>query len=194
VDTWFTSDFHIGHLNIIKYCGRPFKDAQEMNEALIARHNALVKPGDLVINVGDFSMSEKFVEPTLKRLNGKQILICGNHDRCYRFHSKAEHWRAKYLEWGFAEVLHTYEVEIGGQMVRVEHMPYSEDSKHGERYASYRPKDDGRFLLHGHVHSKPETRLRERQLDVGVDGNDYKPLHLDEVAVIIASQLHASRL
>jgi calcineurin-like phosphoesterase family protein len=30
-DVWFTSDFHLGHFNIIRYCNRPFVDTQEMN-------------------------------------------------------------------------------------------------------------------------------------------------------------------
>jgi calcineurin-like phosphoesterase family protein len=46
-DVWFTSDFHFGHFNIIRYCNRPFADTREMNAAILERLNASVKRGGL---------------------------------------------------------------------------------------------------------------------------------------------------
>ena len=45
---WWTSDYHFSHFNIISYCNRPFKTAEEMNETIIKRHNERVKPDDTV--------------------------------------------------------------------------------------------------------------------------------------------------
>jgi len=84
---YFTSDLHLGHANIMKYCGRTifmtkedkFKygcslslsDAEQksfkvsdqsvynMNEGIINRWNERVKPGDTVIHVGDFLFKNK---------------------------------------------------------------------------------------------------------------------------------------
>ena len=54
--TYWISDLHFWHANIIKYCSRPFDNAFQMNEALVENWNAKVKPGDTVFHLGDFSM------------------------------------------------------------------------------------------------------------------------------------------
>ena len=45
---FWTSDLHLGHANIIRYCRRPFADVDAMNEALIERWNDTVADGDEV--------------------------------------------------------------------------------------------------------------------------------------------------
>lgn len=40
--TFFTSDTHSNHANVIKYCARPFGALDEMNREIIARWNAVV--------------------------------------------------------------------------------------------------------------------------------------------------------
>ena len=44
--TWFTSDLHFGHKNIIKYCRRPWATTAEMDAALIENWNAVVGKDD----------------------------------------------------------------------------------------------------------------------------------------------------
>jgi len=51
---FLTSDLHLGHDNIRKYCSRPFKTLEEMNETIIRRWNERVKKEDFVYHVGDF--------------------------------------------------------------------------------------------------------------------------------------------
>lgn len=76
--TWFTADTHFGHANIIKYCNRPFKSVDEMNEKLISNWNSIVQEGDTVYHLGDFSFRGYYRYKN--RLNGKIILLRGNHD------------------------------------------------------------------------------------------------------------------
>lgn len=80
--TFFTSDLHFGHENIIKYCKRPWATVQEMDEALIANWNSVVGKEDEVWNLGDagFCCSDTHLLQCLKRLNGKHHFVMGNHD------------------------------------------------------------------------------------------------------------------
>ena len=50
--TFFTSDTHFNHANIIKFCNRPFKDVEQMNETLIANWNRVVEMDDTVFHAG----------------------------------------------------------------------------------------------------------------------------------------------
>jgi calcineurin-like phosphoesterase family protein len=63
---FFTSDTHFWHKNVIAYCSRPYQSLEEMNQDLITRWNARVKPEDTVYHLGDvcFGPKEKLA-PTI---------------------------------------------------------------------------------------------------------------------------------
>ncbi|MHB8321018.1 MAG: metallophosphoesterase [Acidithiobacillus sp.] len=80
--TFFTSDSHFGHDNIIRHCKRPFQDGAQMDRALMDAWNSVVSPGDVVYHLGDFSLRPAAViSDLLKKLHGIKHLIVGNHDR-----------------------------------------------------------------------------------------------------------------
>jgi calcineurin-like phosphoesterase family protein len=40
-DTWITSDFHLGHSDIIRSCKRPLANTDEMNQAIVEPMNSV---------------------------------------------------------------------------------------------------------------------------------------------------------
>ncbi len=84
---FLTADYHFNHGNIIKYCNRPFKNSQEMDECLIKNTNDLVKPNDVLIFGGDwcFPGREDYLTVFKKyrdRIACNNIyFVYGNHDR-----------------------------------------------------------------------------------------------------------------
>jgi calcineurin-like phosphoesterase family protein len=168
--TWFTADLHLGHANIIKYCDRPWwkdksakptkSDVAEMNESLIANWNAVVKPDDTVLDLGDLALHMQVgrAEELVRRLNGKHIFVMGNHDDL----ASAMHWpdlRRPFEE--FEEGI--LEVQVSGQNIVLCHYPLRE----------WRGAQKGAWHLHGHVHGLLPPF--GKSVDVGVD-NTYEVL------------------
>jgi len=79
--TFFISDPHFGHYNIIEYQQRPFQTTEEMDAVLIENWNQVVTPDDHVFLLGDVSLHppEK-THRILSQLNGIITLVLGNHD------------------------------------------------------------------------------------------------------------------
>ena len=84
--TYFSSDFHFGHKNIIRYEKRPFKDVHHMNESLVRNWNRTVRKGDLVYFLGDLAFKNK--KYWARRLNGRKFFVRGNHDKKWGRHCK----------------------------------------------------------------------------------------------------------
>lgn len=75
------ADTHFGHENVIRYCNRPFRSVDEMDKAIIKNWNSVVTQQDTIIHLGDFILGNKErCKDIIKQLNGKKILIKGNHD------------------------------------------------------------------------------------------------------------------
>ena len=80
------SDHHFGHKGVTEFLRadgvtklRPFSHVDEMDEYMISRHNSVVRPGDKVYFLGDFTFSKKNIH-IAGRLHGDKVLIKGNHD------------------------------------------------------------------------------------------------------------------
>lgn len=190
---WFTSDLHLGHENIIRYCHRPFSDVTAMNTELVNRWNERVDSDDEVWVLGDFAMGQITDGlAVVAHLHGRKVLVTGNHDRCWPAQPRRPaDWELRYRDAGFADVLHgTVSVDLGGHHVLAGHFPYEGDSHDEDRFTRFRPQDNGQWLLHGHVHTR--WQVHSHQINVGVDVWDYRPVSADTLEAII-DEASASR-
>jgi calcineurin-like phosphoesterase family protein len=160
--TYFISDPHFYHENIIKYENRPFHNVDEMNNCIIANWNNTVSKRDTVYCMGDVSFGGK--DKTFEivpRLNGGKILILGNHDRC----RKPRFWR----EAGFAEAIE-YPIIYKGFYILSHEPVYLNDNV---PYVN----------IHGHIHHmKMESN---KYFNVSVECINYKPIELKEIQEIV---------
>lgn len=178
---WFSSDFHLGHANILRFCDRPFADVNHMNTAIVNAMNERVSPDDELWILGDVAMGNVDVTlPIVRRLTaGRVVIVTGNHDRCHPYSKKATGWLERYERLTGAEVINgnTELTLMDGTSVQVSHFPYSGDSYDRgfvDKFAQWRPVDDGRWLLCGHVHEK--WRQRDKIINVGVDAWGCQPV------------------
>lgn len=186
--TWLTSDLHLGHANIIGYCDRPFADVAHMDAELVRRWTERVAPDDVVWVLGDVAMGS--IERSLERITalpGEKRLVAGNHDRCWPGNGrKAERWVRRYRDAGFTEIMTRAEIDLGeGVVLPACHFPYVGDSHDEDRFTAWRPVDDGRWLLHGHVHER--WKVEGRQVNVGVDVWDYAPVQAAALRALVGS-------
>lgn len=183
--TWWTSDTHFSHTNIIKYCNRPFRDVQEMNEALIEKWNSTVSPDDVVYHLGDLALGQAIEQQIAltARLHGRKHLVPGNHDRIaesFEGRRNVAKYLPVYKNAGWTILPEKFEHVIGERRVVICHFPYVGDSQDADRYRHYRPRDSGLPIIHGHVHT--EFAVLGRQFNVGVDVRGFAPV--DEAVIV----------
>jgi calcineurin-like phosphoesterase family protein len=182
--TWFTADLHLGHPNIIRRCDRPYRGIAQMNADLVLRWNRVVADDDTVWVLGDVGAAAAL--PLVRFLRGTKRLISGNHDHCWPGNGPlARSTRLVYLVAGFATIHTAAEIQLGGERVVLSHFPYEGDSQGEDRFVAWRPRDEGGWIVHGHVHT--EWRRRGRMINVGVDVWDYAPVAEDTLAKLIRS-------
>lgn len=173
---WFTADTHFGHKNVIPYCNRPFASVEEMDAELIRRWNFLVKPDDVVFHLGDFAFCGAIrAGIILSELNGLKVLIRGNHDRGYT--------DTKWKRLGFYEVKQSDFKTISGAPVRMSHFPFAGQEADTRDFSKYQLKDNGGWLLHGHVHEA--WKQQDKMINVGVDQWAYAPVSEEEISRIL---------
>ena len=197
---YFTSDWHIGHENVLEYSKRPFDDVYHMHRVLINNYNSTVGNNDICYFLGDMGMHNgEDMKRVLSKLNSStKILIMGNHDKKGR-----QYWHS----CGFSAVMHAGSIRVANNTVTMSHCPlygvWREDTSgmrghdgtqnwHGEEKQfknGFSLPDFGQFHLHGHIHSPnsgKSTKILGKQYDVGIDANGYRPVSISVIESWIA--------
>lgn len=188
---WFTSDTHYNHTNICKATtrwkdpatSRDFKSLEHMNSHLVGNINEVVGQDDILFHLGDWSFGgfDKIQEFRDKIICNNIHLITGNHDHhiennrdnCQSLFSSVNKYVELSVKWNVGTPL------MGEQTFVLMHFPL----------ASWNDMARGTIHLHGHVHFNPNVRLQEgKMMDVGVDGNMFYPIQMNEVLHIMKNR------
>lgn len=187
-DIWFISDTHFFHDNILGFLDNAgnlvrgqFSSVNHMNEYIVENWNERVKPQDKVYHLGDVAVGVKEQQAftdLMHGLHGHLRLMLGNHDHihqpAYRRFDTIELWTGgKFKQYNFV----------------ASHIPLRPDQMR-----------DGEYNVHGHLHQNlvrdvywardvdsHVSEIDKRYINVCVEHTDYKPIHLDEIRSIIAS-------
>ncbi len=170
-NTFFISDTHFGHKNIITFKRddntplRDFATVEEMDETMVRNWNKVVCDKDTVYHLGDVVINRKAL-PILERLNGRKVLIKGNHD-IFRLEDYTQYF----------DDIRAYKV-MTKEGIICSHIPIHPDSL--SRW---------RINLHGHLHSGVVKKRKwlfwkvrdPRYMCVSVEHINYMPISYDEV-------------
>lgn len=166
---FFVSDLHAYHRRIQEFCPttRKGKDWEEMTEILMQNLTSVLKPGDVLYNLGDVAFQgQEFCYKILERIaatGAEHHLILGNHDYNIRKHLELRNLCAS------VQTMKTIFVEK--QMIVMCHFPL----------AHWESEESGSIHLFGHCHGS--FTQPGKCMDVGIDARpgDMMPWTWDEV-------------
>ncbi|MGG5823618.1 metallophosphoesterase [Falsiroseomonas sp. HW251] len=169
---FFTSDTHFGHGGARGLYRRPFGSVAAMDAAMLERWNATVTPDDEVWHLGDFALglADAAMAGLLSRLHGRKHLVTGNNDP-----------PATTTLAGWSSVQHYAEIQQDGLGLVLCHCPFR----------SWRNMGRGWLNLHGHSHGR--LTPMPRQVDVGVDVWDFRPVTLARIIAEKRPRARATR-
>lgn len=158
--TFLISDTHFGHGNILTFkrltgeALRNFSSVEEMDEIMVQNWNNAVGQGDKVYHLGDVTFSNKKLVDVFNRLNGRKVLIKGNHDNL-----KLAQYQKYFYDIRAYHVL---------DKLVLAHVPI-----HPESLRRWRGQ------VHGHTH---DTYLENpKYYNVCVETTNYAPVDFEEI-------------
>lgn len=168
---WLTSDWHFGHDREFIWGARGFSSIQEMNDTIVAKHNSLVEPDDIVYCLGDCVLGDIDNVDYIAKLNGQIKIIRGNHCTDRRVETYKTLPNVEYIGW--AEM-----IKYQGYHFYLSHYPTITSNM-----------DEGTPLkarvlnLYGHTHQQCSNFYADNPLQyhVGVDSHNCYPVSLDTI-------------
>jgi len=202
-ETWVISDTHFGHNAILKYEPTRVEAMRELgfrNQTvwLVHNWNSTVAEGDLVLHLGDFAFKE---ETVFYQLNGRIILLIGNHDvhsiEKYLSFEKRFPDKFKLVQGVIGSDLKVLESDwvsgliqdIKGKKVMFSHYPLvTEDSftkgkskETRDVLAEVFKKEKCDICVHGHLHSKDSSTNKSKEINVSIERIGFKPVKLKDL-------------
>jgi calcineurin-like phosphoesterase family protein len=159
--------------------GRPFSSLEEMHAAIADRHNALVRPGDIVYYLGDFALKCRWEDAQAfrRRLLGNFYFILGNHDtvakELYRHDPRSFVWQ-KDLETIKPKIEGIPPITLCHYALRV-----------------WPGSHKGHWSLYGHSHGMLPELPNLLAFDCGVDSWNFTPVSIEQVAEKMKSKMPA---
>lgn len=161
---FFTSDLHFEDERLNLY-GRDlmFKNSKEVDKYIIKKWNETVNENDLVIVVGDVSMTKDGLK-NLEKLNGEKWLVKGNYDISEENGGTAKYEiNDKILSKYFTKIVNDLTLKIGNENVYINHFPTNTKSD--------------LFNITGHIHGT--WKVQRNMVNVGVDAWHFTPVSED---------------
>ena len=157
-NVWFTSDWHLGHRNILKFRNNyGFESIEHHNGDLVKNFNQKVSKRDKTFFLGDMCFDIDALD-VIRGLNGRKVLVLGNHDR-------DSNKRPTIIQ--LAEVFDDIQSLVGYKDLWLSHAPIHPDELRGKKN------------VHGHTHGSCIDD--PRYLNVCPEHTDFKPIDLNEV-------------
>lgn len=200
--TFFTADTHFGHRLMALHRGHApgagsrddvtLEHVRAHDEDIVASWNSVVSDKDVVWHLGDLTLKHAAeIADILRRLNGRNRLVLGNHDRVHPlFRERAIAAQQELLRSGVEYVCTAARATIpGGNSgrlpVMLSHFPYRTASQDDHRFRAWQLEDVGDWILHGHTHSHLAVDADlPRQIKVGWDAWR-RPVSADEILRLI---------
>ena len=165
---YVTSDWHLCHANVIKFDDRPFKNVDQMDQAIINNFSHLDE-NDHLFFLGDLSFSKdvKKVIQLIAPLRCKLYWVKGNHDH----HLFDDTELAKRFVWrgDLKEIF----VQDGAERQLIVMCHYA--------MRVWNRSHRGAYHIYGHSHQSLPEDPKSLSFDAGCNGWDYEPINYDQV-------------
>ena len=168
---WLSSDYHFNHDREFIYKPRGFNSIEEMNQAIIARHNELVNDEDDVYVLGDLMLGDNEAGlDCIEQLKGKIHIVLGNH--C----TNVREMKYRYLARNVVEVAPAIRLKYHKYHFFLTHFPCMTGNLEHESLTQTT------CSLHGHTHSKQKFYNDiPFMYNVAVDAHDCYPVEIEDI-------------